>query len=302
MVADANAIVDVDAVSISVGFVGASANAASGTIGGTVEASIKGGAQVETTGAITVEAISVADVDADGTGVNVGAAGIGLSLAFATIDPTVSAFVGGTANVDAGTTLTLRARHNAQADGSDVSGKQASAVVLVGAGGIAAVGVSVANADAKGFVDAYVESGATLHAGGDLNVQGFANNDAHAESSGIGGGVAAVGAFFSDAEAGGAAKARMDGTITDAANITVFAQSDFDADAQVLSVQVGAVAISGMNSEATVSGLTQAHVGGDVDGGASLTVRSRTSNSATVTVNIWNIGLGLSATGAVRDG
>ena len=301
VVADADASLDIDAVSISAGFVGASANAADATAGGTVEASINGSAQVEATGAITVEAISLDNADTHGTGVNVGAAGVGLSLAFAEISTIVNAFVGGTANVDAGTGLTIRARHNTAADGSEVAGKKASAVVLVGSGGIAAIGVSVADADANAAVDAFVESGATLHAGGDIVINGFADNDAEAESSGIGGGVAAVGIFFADAAAGGAAKARMNGTITDAATITVLAKSDFDATATVLSVQVGAVSVDGMDADATVSGQTLARVEGDVEDGASLTVRSRTSNSATVTINMWNIGLLVSVGGAFGD-
>ena len=97
VVADADAIVDVNAVSLSAGFVGASANDADATIGGTVEASIKGSAQVETTGAITVEAISLGHTDADGTGVNVGLRASGCPSLLPRSHG-VNAFAGGTAN------------------------------------------------------------------------------------------------------------------------------------------------------------------------------------------------------------
>ena len=296
--ADSDTQMDVNAVAISAGFIGAGANVAEGTIEPTIQAYIDGSAQVETTGSVTVEAISMAVVDDDGIGVSIGAGAVGLSIVTAEILSTVTAYIGGSANVGAGTSLTIRARHNADASGADVAGKKADAFALASAGGIAAVGISTATATASADLDSYVDSGATINASGDVQVLAFTNNDAHAETTGVTGGAFSAGAFLAFATAAGAARARMDGTLTDAGNITVFAKSDFDAFAKVFGATIGAIAIDGMDAESEVGGLTRARVNGDILDGGSLTVRSRTSNSATTEAQIFNLSLLGGATGA----
>ena len=99
-------------------------------------------------------------------------------------------------------------------------------------------------------LDTYVDSGATVRAGSDLQVISIANNDADADTTGIGGGAVAVGIFLADATAGGASKARMNGTVTSAGNVLVSAKSDFDANAYVFGAQVGAVSVSGQKPTA----------------------------------------------------
>jgi hypothetical protein len=146
------------------------------------------------------------------------------------------------------------------------------------------------------------ESGATLHAGGDIVINGFASNDAEAESSGIRRPArVAVGVFFADATAGGAAKARMNGTITDAANITDLAQSHFDGDrGRTSASRSAAVSVDGMDADADGLRQTLARVEGDVEDGASLTVRSRDLETRRrSTINMWNIGLLGSVGGAL---
>src|SRR5262249_40416636 len=117
-------------------------------------------------------------------------------------------------------------------------------------------------------------------------------NNADSTTTGIGGGAIAVGIFFADATAGGASKARMNGTMTNGANVTVFAKSNFDATATTFGAQVSAVAGDGTRPPANVSRSPLAHVGGDIDNASSLTVKSRTSNSATAEGQVVAIAIG----------
>jgi hypothetical protein len=98
-------------------------------------ASIKGSAQVETTEAITVEAISLGHTDADGTGVNVGAAGVGLSPAFAEITTAVNAFAGGTGERRRGDDPDPPGTSQHRRERRRRGRQEGVAVVLVGSGG-----------------------------------------------------------------------------------------------------------------------------------------------------------------------
>ena len=180
----------------------------------------------------------------------------------------VKATISGTSHITADGGITLRALHNRDENGNEISDNQAwtHASAPGGAliGGNGADATSTANAD----LEAAIKTGVTLEAiGGTIQILALAYNDAYAESDGIIGGGVAVGASLADATTNGTFKAYFSGTIADssgtgngAANLTILVDSINIASADALAVAGGVAAGAGADADATASPTLEAYI------------------------------------------
>ena len=135
------------------------------------------------------------------------------SLADATVSPVLNVSISGNSDITADGGIALKALHNRNADGSEITGNQAKthASAPGGAliGGNGADATSVANAS----LDAYVASTVTLESiDGIIQILALAYNDAYAESDGVIGGGVAIGASLADATANGSTNHSLNST------------------------------------------------------------------------------------------
>jgi len=196
---------------------------------------------------VTVSATTKLVAEADAFGQTIGVVGgIGAALADAEAAPTVSAQVAGTAVVAADNILAVKAENAAVAD----------AYALAPGGGIIAGLGAGTDADASAWVDAAVESGATVRPGG-LDVRAASTNRAEAESSSLNVSFLGVGVSEADATANGKTLARMDGRVAPRAGkfspaVNVIATSSDIAEADA-SAPAGDL-LSGVGAEADATG------------------------------------------------
>jgi len=300
--ANADTTVDVTAVAVSVGGVAGSGNDAEAKIEKqTVLAYISGSARVQTTGDIDVEAISTAAAEAKATGVTLAAGGSAdASLSTATITPTVAAYIGGTAKIDAGGNLTVEALHNVNANGTPIA-NEAQSNSSASAGAIfAGITAGSANATASASLDTYVDSNATVQAGGNITIASLANDQAESQMTGVAGGFAGVGVGLSQATTSGSASAQMEGTVTGGQTLTVTANSQDNANTSSFGLTGGVVGVGVAAADAEGSPTVIAAI----DGGATVTGQvaiqagaNKTATAKTTGVTVGGIAIaGMSAT------
>ncbi|MCH8129679.1 MAG: hypothetical protein IIC70_07260, partial [Acidobacteria bacterium] len=251
--ADSDIDVDTNALAISAGIGTGSANVSESTVEGTVNAYIAGSAQVETTGSITVEAISMAHADADTLGVTAGGIAIGVSMAKATVEPDVEAYIGQAAMIDAGNDVELLARADHDAIASAVSS----------AGGVLAANGSDSRATVSGTLKAHVDNGALVHADNAVTVEASSKASADADAFGVAAGGLAVGVSLAKAVVNPEITTFVgpNATITTTAgDITIRSLHNYDAlgnrltsklaDARATSPSGGLIAVTGAGADA----------------------------------------------------
>jgi len=214
---------------------------------------------VTAAGSVTVSAeddsTAVADVGSGALNVGLVGASVGVSLSDNTIHNTVKAYLDDAA-VTADGDIGIRAESEGEIDALTVATSVALSAGGAGAGGDA-------DASILTTVEAYAGPGVTLSAGGDIMIKAFSDYDADADSYGIAGGTAAVGASLASASANGSVTAHIDGSVT-GGDLAVQAEAIRLADAQAFSLAGGVYAGSGSDADATASPAVSAYVGDGV--------------------------------------
>ena len=173
------------------------------------------------------------------------------------------------------------------------SNNNATASSDIGAGGLFSIGISLPSATVNGGTTAELAANVDPTA---VEVHATSDNDATATSE-----VVQIGIFgqasgtVADATIGTGAvtNALIDAssTIAAAGAIEVLATSDNNATANIPGGGGGLISVNIMVPTALVEGATKAHLDGDVTGGTTLLVRSRTSNTASATSHVVSIGV-----------
>ncbi len=147
---------------------------------------IGGGSQVTAGRDATVSATDKVKLDIKAAGAAGGFVGLGGALGVGVVRSTTEAFVGSSAQVEAGDQLTVEAKsENLDANGSRVT-------AVAGAGGIIGLSAAVAVMNNTSSTQAYAGSGSTLS--GDVTFSAVTNTKQSASATGIAVGVVAVGA------------------------------------------------------------------------------------------------------------
>ena len=240
-------------------------------------------------GNVSIEADSKGKSTAEAMGVSVSLASVGAAFAVSDLNPTVKAYLDG-GSLMTGGNLLISAKHNFSG-GSPIDANKAYAeaeapitVGLLGGG----TGCD-ADATASATMSSYLASGSVVDAQGDVTVQALGSNKAYAETYGLTVGGVSVGASLSTAlsnakddngyKSDGTTKAYLDGTISDAYDVTVEAQSWSDATAKAEANAGGIVSGSGADATAYALPTVKAYVGDNV----SITARHDVTINAVAT-------------------
>jgi hypothetical protein len=263
---------DAQADSATAGIVTGNGAVATARANGNVTASVGAGAggSIDVDGNVTIEAISDARADAETFGASFsGLAALGVMVADAEVTPDVTARVTGPMNIAAGGAISVVALHNAgggtaaRADADSPSG---------GLGG--AINGVIVDAMAAADTLAQVGDGATLTAGGTINVSATASNRivafGDADTFGT---LFGVGALVITGEASGSTRALMDGDIVSGSALTISAAGQArapvvaEASAGSLGIAANATvatATSNARVDAGIAGAAQVNVSGNV--------------------------------------
>ena len=197
---------DSETLAVSAGIIAASGSVAMAEVHPGISAFIGGGAEIEVSGDVAVQSLSLTDADADALGINVaGGAALGVSIAEAIVTPTISTSIGSNSRIVAGGHVTVRSLQNSDFGGGPIPGYGATAEATCGSGGIL-VGVGGADVEAESspLIDTSVQPGAAITAAGDVSLVSRANNTAVADGLSVAvGGAVGVGVTLADATAGG---------------------------------------------------------------------------------------------------
>jgi hypothetical protein len=239
----ASAIANASAFALSFGAVAGNAAVATATVekngagDPTARASL-GPGNVTVGGNITITSTLTSWATATTFGVALGAAaGAGASVSNATNNPLVQASItGGNVTSNSGA-ITLKARMNANEDGSSMGanlGASASATAVSGGLLLGASG-AFATATEEGVVLTNV-AGGTLSAGGAITLLSTSYADPTADAPALGAGAVGLGASVSNATSKVSTRANMGGSVSAGASLTVstIATDIADADANAL--------------------------------------------------------------------
>ncbi|WP_456654689.1 hypothetical protein [Bradyrhizobium sp. JR3.5] len=238
-------------VAVSAGIGAFSVNFAEDTMSPSVDAEIGDGANIKTTGDVTIDAAAVEKLDTNIVGVAAGGLAVGASIAEADVEPHVTASIGN--GTTAANNISVTASTNQGVDPHGGFGANAD-----GASSAGAV-VAVAGASTTAIMSPVIESAikGRVNASGSVQVRAIGNNRAAATSHGIGGGLVGVGASISEAKTQGSTTAHLDGEVRNdtggpgAVNLTIEA---LDTDtASAYSQAVGGGLIAGTDNKATVT-------------------------------------------------
>ena len=257
---------DADVQAVGGGVAGGTLNAAKALVGQSIRAWIADGSRVETTGDVTMEAVSTADADAETDGVAAGGLAIGTSLAEAVVEPAVTVGIGA-AFVRAGD-IRVRGLHNFSGS-SPQAGLGASARGNASGGGLLSGNGADIDAAARALVDAELGgANADMAATGGIEVTARAHNDADALADGDTFGVVGIGVMLADAATGGGAGADIGGgsRLAAAGSLSVEAFASSTADARAEAVAGGALgAATGNRARSSVTASSNAGVGAGAD-------------------------------------
>lgn len=228
-----------------------------------IQAFVEDGAIIAVSGLLSVASTSKGKAKAKGEGLTVGLAGIGVVLADAQLSPDVTASIGATAMVTAGG-IAVKALHNVDVNGAELANTGATALVGATAGGLASGQGCSATATASAAVTADVGIGATLTAGGDIDLSALSANRAISDADGASYGGAAASVISSTTVVDGLTHATMDGTVAGASNLNVAAGTVDTASSTAKASTGGVVSGSGSSAAATVSPDVHAGIGGNV--------------------------------------
>jgi len=197
--------VNTDAIAVAAGIGAGAVNDSQAAINPTVQASVGDGANLTTSGAISVMASETPASNAASKGIAVGAVGLGASFSTADNNATVLAFVG-TNNLPqgvtptgvrlAGSSLTISAL---QQPGS---GPSAYAQAIAGAGGtLVGANATYAETSSNGTVQAYTGDSVLLP-NGDVNIDATNQTMQSADATGVAVGYIGIGADIAVASSG----------------------------------------------------------------------------------------------------
>ncbi|SHL67163.1 hypothetical protein SAMN05444414_1269 [Roseovarius marisflavi] len=237
------------------------------TIGGSVLAEITGTGLTVDAGSVTVDAASIVDADAVAAGINGGALAVGEAKSVATVNPSVTARIGGGATVTAtGGAVTILARHNVSDDGTVVTesgdfGMDASASSTASAGAL--IGVSGANSSATSGAQITAELTVGTVIAGSLAVRTLGDSDATSIATSRIGALIGGGTTTSTATVQGFATARINSAIVTTSGLTsVNANDAANANASGTAGAGGLAAGVGGNSTSTVTRSVTADIRG----------------------------------------
>jgi hypothetical protein len=259
---------------------------------------------VSSTLAGTSVALAAGGSDAFGLGVSVGE-----TTATATIKPSVAGQKNVTSTVSGGTLragqggITVQTVYNTDRDNKVVNGSGAMANAYAAAGGLIGTSGAKAEASETTALDSWVDSDATLSAGGGIRVTANSQTSPTAVAAGQAGGLVGVGKSTATATASPTVNARMEGNVraadrVGAASLEVRALSGDKATANSKAVSGGLVANSTNSSAATASPQLDAHVGANavIDLAGRLEVEANVSPEADAITT--GVARGLGALGA----
>jgi RTX calcium-binding nonapeptide repeat (4 copies) len=251
--ATSTATADSKVKELAAGLVSGGLALATTTIGGTIEASIADGANIDS-GDLFVTADRTATATADARALGVGFSSVNAAKGTATIHGDIDANIG-----DA----TVTTFDDVEVEADAVQTATASAGQLAGSL-IAAKGGASAPATIDGNVQAHIDAGADITAGGllpgDVSVIADATNHATSTVGATAAGLALFGASAAEAEALVDVDTRafiQQGHTHAKGNILVQANSTNQADADADGEAYGLVAVGGVLANATVNGVTR---------------------------------------------
>ena len=273
----------------------------------TVAAYIANGAAVNVDQDVSLTSQSFADAWAKADAFAGAMAGaLGASVALAGAAPDVRACIGSGASVTAGSgDISLKAVHNYNLDLElpymrqlDDAGNERAHVDALGFSGV--LGGTVAGsgvfsgATASADVDARVEAGAVMSAGGSVAVGSWSHNDADAEARTIKvGGVLSIGVSVATAETNSRTTAGMDGVIAEGTNLNVETTTDDRAAALAEAPGGGIITGNGAIANAVVSSRGQAFIGESADVDVSGAVKVRTDATTRADANAFGASFGI---------
>ncbi|TAK78891.1 MAG: hypothetical protein EPO12_11675, partial [Aquabacterium sp.] len=261
-----------------------------------VLAEIGNGSQINSTGNISVLAGTDHSAKVNVFSLSVGGLAVGLSLADANIDPDVYATVGG--DITAAGNVTVSAAHNVDPatglpietgfanraalarlqkgrDDTDVeevaegSAHGAYALAEAPAVGVVTAKFSIADANSSADVKALITAGAVFNAGGTVNVNANAVDQARARGKGFAVSGAGFGLLNADATATGQQRALVDPNVEiKAGGLSLDAQGVSHADAVADTTDVsfiGSLGFSKATADASSTTTAQIGAGSDVD-------------------------------------
>jgi hypothetical protein len=190
----------------------------------------------------------------------------GLSGATALLTPSVSAWVGANARVNAGNNVNVAAQLNFNGFGWPQGGT--AVATATGSAGAVLAGVTGANATAtaSGITNAFLASNVTVTAGRDVSVTAQDLNDARANSAGNAAGFVSIGTSIASAYDNSVTKAHVDAgaTINLSGNLTVSAAGFDSGDAVARAVTGGIISGNGAWAYTNVTPTVQAFLANNV--------------------------------------
>ena len=250
----------------------------------TITAQISNGLTINSTGSVSVVALSEGDAFAFGGGTSGGAFGAGVAEAHAIVTPTVNALIGSSVDLTAGGGISVIAAHNYTSGGSLIADKKAQADTFAPGGGVVSGKFTINEARAGANTSASVAKGATLDAGGTVTIASRSNNIAESNGKNISGGAISVSTVDSTANANANVSAVLDGDVTGTGGLTMAAQSNSAATATAASTNGALLGGVGSSATALASPTITAQITGghtvDVDGFVSISSTSTGTASA----------------------
>ncbi len=296
ILADSNDSAKAEADAGSAGLVSGQYNQSTASVSSDIEAGIGNSSVVNVTGAINISAISQANANADTKGLSAGLAAVGVSKSYATVNPTVDAFIT-QGNITAGS-ITVSATHNYSA-GSPIAGKGATALADASGGGLIGGMGAVPTALSDASLETYVGSGATLNSSGAITINSQGSDYAYAEADALAiGALAGVGASLPTATANGTTLSHLDGVVTAGASLAISATGYSNASATAEASGGGLISAQLPLASATASPIISAYKGGSgnvtVSGDVGISAVSDSAASAAgSTIGIGAISVGV---------
>ncbi len=226
-----------------------------------IEASILGGANIDASGTVTLEALSSHNAKGDVFALSIGLGAVGTSFVTVNVVPTTSALIAGGSTISAGGIVIL-ASHNFS--GATATDRGAKAFAEASGGGLFSGQGAVPTARSNAVVTASIGAGGALTITNDIDIKSRLRNYAVANTEANSFGAAAVGATDAEAVANGQSNASM--------NANIVSVRDIGVDALAIN---GALAVA----EAT---------GGGVLGALTLNSATATASPSSVAATIGN--------------
>ena len=275
---------DAEARATTIGVLAAgSLVSANANVAPTITAQIANGLTINSTGSVSVVALSEGDAFAFGGGTSGGAFGAGVAEAHSRVQPIINATIGNNVDLTAGGGISVIAAHNYTSGGTLIN-KKSQADTFAPGGGVVSGKFTINEALANANTTAQVGSGATLDAGGTVVIASRSNNIAESNGKNITGGVISVSTVDSTANANAIVTALLDGNLTGHGGLTIAGQSNSSAKATAASTNGALLGGVGSSATAVASPTISASIKSghtvDVDGLISLNTSSTGDASA----------------------